>query len=174
MREKKRLQRQVSAEPFRPGGSRRRLKHENLMKRTEGDAGLYPYSSSPYDAAREYYNEQKRLSEEKVLEGPFVCERGKLKSDKISYLPEVVKLLFKIIQRDWEDSNFQGMTTDDRKIVFRFEKGTVDSLSALSGYMDVMSLTNEFIRRARMKRQEGEWAVEDEECWILFTFSVLD
>ena len=89
-------------------------------------------------------------------------------------MPEVVKLLFKIIQTDWEDSNFQGMTTDDGKVLFRFERETVDSLSALSGYMEVMALTNEFIRRARMKKEAGEWAVEDENGWVLFTFYIME
>ena len=86
---------------FKPGGNRRLLKHESFSK--TGHDTTFPYSSSPYDESREYWYKVKKMEDAKILAGSFRGSKQKLNSNKISYLPEVVKLLFKEIKDDWEE-----------------------------------------------------------------------
>jgi hypothetical protein len=126
----------------------------------------------------------KREQEERVIHlGPFRGGgRAKLKSDMISYLPEVVKLLFKDLAENWGDSNFQAMTREDdkfnEKVRFQFERRTVDSEGALAQFMEVLAATSEPIRKARLKKEDGCWGVvevlEDGMEWVVFQLIVAD
>jgi len=103
-------------------------------------------------------------------------------------LPEAVKLLFKLLRSDWEDSNFHASVVDGGKydcdrVVFKFQRDTLDSESALNNYMNVMSNTNKILHRGRMKRDGNRWGVVDWEEdgtgenidgveWVYFSFVV--
>ena len=158
----------------------------------------YPYSSNPYDESREYWQKMKKIEDSKILEGPF---KGgglqKLKSDKINYLPEAVKLLFKTLKSDWEDCNFHASIIEGNKsrrgssgggggggasvqdqVIFKFQRNTLDSESALNNYMNVLSNTNKVVHRGRMKRVNDRWGVvecdeQDDLEWVYFTFFVM-
>ena len=121
------------------------------------------------------------------MEGPF---KGgglqKLKSDKIHYLPEAVKLLFKVLKSDWEESNFHASviegnnsTNSPSKVVFKFQRDTLDSESALNNYMNVMATTNKIIQRGSMKKESQRFGVVDWEDdgngiveWVYFSFVI--
>mmetsp|Transcript_4781 Transcript_4781/g.9589 ORF Transcript_4781/g.9589 Transcript_4781/m.9589 type:complete len:347 (+) Transcript_4781:4-1044(+) len=171
-------QKKISGSAFKPGGNRRLLKHESIS--AAGHDEPFPYSSSPYDESREYWYKVKKMEDAKILAGSFRGSTQKLNSNKISYLPEVVKLLFKEIKEDWETSNFQASTIDDdrrphqEKVLFRFQKNSVDSLSALNNYMTVMAETNENVKRGHLQREIGMWGVEDTGGWIEFCFYIAD
>lgn len=172
-------QMKISESAFKPGGNRRLLKHESFSAKGH-DVESFPYSSSPYDESREYWYKVKKMEDAKILAGSFRGSKQKLNSNKISYLPEVVKLLFKEIKADWGDSNFQASTIDDdlrphqEKVLFRFQKDTIDSHSALNNYMTVMAETNENVERGHLKREPGMWGVEDRGGWIEFCFFIAD
>ncbi|GMH74468.1 hypothetical protein TL16_g06474 [Triparma laevis f. inornata] len=96
--------------PFLPSGSARALKHESLMPQPKAPS-TYPYSSSPYDEANRYWQEQKQIDNSKILHGEFKSSGvQKVNSEKISYLPTIAKLLYKKILADWESSNFEVLT----------------------------------------------------------------
>ena len=64
------------------------------QSQSQSEAYRYPYASSPYDESREYWQRQKKVEDSKILEGPFKGGGGqKLKSNKISYLPEAGEYL---------------------------------------------------------------------------------
>ena len=179
MKTNKLKQMAISSSTFKPGGNRRLLKHESFSAAGRS-VESFPYSSSPYDESREYWYKVKKMEDAKILAGSFRGSTQKLNSNKISYLPEVVKLLFKEIKSDWGDCNFQASTIDDglrpnqEKVLFRFQKNTVDSLSALDKYMTVMAETNENVERGHLKREQGMWGVEDRGGWIEFCFFIAD
>jgi len=181
IREKKILREKICKEGFRPGGSRRRLKHENLMDpAVMGEEPTpYPYSSNPMEEEQDYWRRLKALEDAKIVAGPFKGSGlEKLFSDKITYMPDAVKLLYGSLVENWGETNFRACTTDENKIRFEFERGTIDSEGALMSFMEVIAKTNEIVRKARLVKDEGWWGVVDVHSdgleWVVFQMYQLD
>jgi hypothetical protein len=179
---KKAKQERICNQQFRPAAAGRRLKHESLMVPSSQDESPepFPYSSNPLEDEQDYWRARKKEDDSRILAGHFKSAgRAKLFSDKITYLPEVVKLLFKHIKDNWEETNFQAMTTEDGMVRFQFERVTIDSEEALFNFMNVVAVTNEFVRKARLIKDDPNWGVVDDVQeqrgeWVIFQFDVAE
>jgi len=141
--------------PFLSGASAasRRLKYEGNFPGS--DDGVYPYMSHDFDAPEQLMKQGKARSSGFNLHrksfGPtgtgFGGQRGTSGaglSEKPTrrMLPELLKHIHKTLVTDWPKSNFQ-VSADGEDVVFvRFETKTVDSLEALTGYMNTSTTDN--------------------------------
>ena len=77
------------------------------------------------------------MEDAKILAGSFRGSKQKLNSNKISYLPEVVKLLFKEIKDDWEEvrGGREGGGAKRNEATRRVDGATSDASGLLKWYL---------------------------------------
>eukprot|EP00519_Triparma_laevis_P000540 CAMPEP_0182500880 /NCGR_PEP_ID=MMETSP1321-20130603/10217_1 /TAXON_ID=91990 /ORGANISM="Bolidomonas sp., Strain RCC1657" /LENGTH=295 /DNA_ID=CAMNT_0024705439 /DNA_START=102 /DNA_END=986 /DNA_ORIENTATION=- len=143
--------------PFLPSNPTRPLKHEQLMP-DPANPQTYPYSSSPYDEAHRYWQDQKLLENRKILHGEFRSSGvEKVDSSKITYLPTQAKLMYSRVKGDWGECNFEVGAIFGEGVELMFQANTVDSSEALFNYMEVMAETDGVVLGGKMKRDKENW-----------------
>lgn len=142
-------------EDFRPGGSLKKLPHEDGF--VEG--GTFPYHADPYERAGDQILRYRWMMEARAVSGPFVPSG--LADKALGYLNEgpakptralLRNLIGKIrahLAEDWSDADLDIFVTRGEEWAICFRVDTVDSVPGLVAYM------NNFLRCSELVNQNG-------------------
>ena len=135
------------AEDFCPGGSLKKLPHEDGF--VEG--GTFPYHADPYERAGDQILRHRWMMEARAVSGPFVPSGA----DKALGKPTRAlqrNLMGKIrahLAEDWDDAELDIYVTRGEEWAICFRVETVDSVPGLVAYM------NNFLRCSELVNQNG-------------------
>ena len=142
-------------EDFRPGGSLKKLPHEDGF--VEG--GTFPYHADTYERAGDQILRYRWMMEARAVSGPFVPSG--LADKALGYLNEgpakptralLRNLIGKIrahLAEDWSDADLDIFVTRGEEWAICFRVDTVDSVPGLVAYM------NNFLRCSELVNQNG-------------------
>ena len=83
-------------------------------------------------------------------------------------LPECLKKLQVIIQKDWTGYKFDVIATEDDQIAIRFDIDTVESERGLKAYMNVLAATNDSVQRFQLQRVIEDWGTKPGDGWLYY------
>ena len=142
-------------EDFRPGGSLKKLPHEDGF--VEG--GTFPYHADPYERAGDQILRYRWMMEARAVSGPFVPSG--LADKALGHLNEGPAKPTRALQRnligkirahlteDWIDADLDIFVTRGEEWAICFRVETVDSVPGLVAYM------NNFLRCSELVNQNG-------------------
>ena len=165
---------EVANTDFVPRGTGRKLKHEDGFQVGKN----FPYVSDPYESAVEQILMTKFYEESKIICGPFIpagADSALGNQGDVTGCPtrlsmqEVMETLRKVIQKDWENAQFEIFTNKQQEWVIRFDLKSIESETGLSAYMNVLIRCNAEIIAHNLIKVADQWSYKPDEVHIVFT-----
>lgn len=120
-----------------------------------------PKYVEPFHAAKDAKLRDQWLSQSKVLAGPFLPNTEKIMSNTHSdrgRLPDMMRTLATLLDRDWEDCEFQIYRDEQDLIVMEFDLETVDSEKGLLTYINNIITNNAELAGYALSKVPELWA----------------
>jgi len=140
---------------------------KKVFTSASGDASLPKYEyeeekkySDPYSAAQDAKRRERWLQQSKVLAGPFLPNTDKtLQSThgNEALMPNMMRSLATLIDKDWDDSEFQLYRDEEDLIILEFEVSSIESLKGLLAYMNNIITRNAEISAYALSKISELW-----------------